>query len=143
MIQHELSREILKPIGEVFMFINDTSKAPLWLESCIELTQVSNEPKRVGTKLHYVYNQGGQNREMDGAVTEYSEGSQLTMKFTDSQFDIQISFLLTPIPNGTLIKHSIAIESKGFFGKMMSKMIGAGNQRQIQNNMTRLADQLK
>ena len=142
MIQHELSREIMKPIGEVFDFIDDTSKAPLWLESCVEITQVSKEPKSTGTKLHYVYYQGGRNREMDGIITEYTRGNLLTMKFSDSQFEVQIGFRLTPIPGGTLVAHSIAIASKGIFGKMMTRIIGAGNQKQIQSNLARLQDQL-
>ena len=135
MMRSESSVEITKPVSQVFAFVEDHSKAPEWLESCAELRQTSSGPKQAGAAIHYVYREGGGNKEMDGTVTAYVKDRQLTMKFVDSKFGVQIEFLLGHSSQGTLVTHSIAIEVKGFFGRLMSGMIEAGNKRQVVNNL--------
>ena len=138
MIKSESSVEIAKSVGQVFAFVEDYSKAPTWLESCVELRQTSSGPKQAGAAMHYVYREGGGKKEMDGTITAYGRDRQLTMNFVDSKFGVQIDFLLGPSSQGTLVTHSIAIEVTGFFGKLMSGMIEAGNKKQVTNNLSRM-----
>ena len=138
MIKSESSVEITKPVSQVFAFVEDHSKAPEWLESCVELRQTSSGPKQAGAAMHYVYREGSGKKEMDGTVTAYFKDRQLTMKFADSKFGVQIEFLVVLAPHGTLVTHSIEIEVKGFFGKLMSGMIEAGNKKQVTNNLSRM-----
>ena len=51
MIEAQATLEISKPAVQVFALIDDLSKAPLWLESCIELRQTNDKPRVVGTML--------------------------------------------------------------------------------------------
>lgn len=138
MIRSESSVEIAKPVSQVFAFVEDHSKTPEWLESCVELRQTSSGPKQAGAAMHYVYREGRGKKEMDGTITAYVKDRQLTMKFVDSKFGVQIEFLLSPASQGTLVTHSIAIDVKGFFGRLMSGMIEAGNKRHVVNNLSRL-----
>ena len=138
MIRSESSVAIAKPGAQVFAFVEDHSKASTWLESCIELRQTSPGPKQTGATMHYVYREGSGKKEMDGTVTAYAKDRQLAMRFADSKFEVQIEFLFSSVAEGTLVTHSIMIEVKGFFGRLMSGMIEAGNKRQVVNNLFRL-----
>lgn len=38
MIRNESSIHVARPVGDIFAFVDDVSKAPSWLESCVEIT---------------------------------------------------------------------------------------------------------
>ena len=143
MVQSEASIEIAKSATDVFAYINDFSNAQSWLESCVQLSQTSSGARSSGTKLHYVYTQGGSSKEMEGFVSKYEEGTRLSLTFEDSQFEVTFDIELSPMPNATTVKQVIGISPKGLIGKLMSRMIAAGNQRQVQNNLSRLKRQLE
>ncbi|MBX7259804.1 MAG: SRPBCC family protein [Candidatus Hydrogenedentes bacterium] len=138
MIRCESSVLITKPAAEVFAFIDDFSRYPAWMESCVELRQTSGGPRSAGATLHYRHKQGGHEGEMTGVITDYEQGSRLEMKFTDSMFDVVVAFDCAPDSGGCLVTHSIAITLKNFMTKLMSPMIKSGNEKQVQSNVSRL-----
>ena len=138
MIQSESSLEIAQPSANVFSSINDLSKAPDWLESCVQLTQTSSGPISQGTTLRYVYNQDGDSREMKGFVSKYENGKRLAFTFEDSQFQLTIETEVSRTSKGTMVKQAIEINPKGSLVPAMSKMIAEGNKQQIHRNLSRL-----
>lgn len=143
MIRSESSIHIARPVGDVFTFVDDISKAPSWLESCAEIKQVSPGVKGVGTKLHYAYRQGGHVGEMDGVVTAYEKDGRLEMKYADGTFEVEIQFRFASEPGGTALAHSIAITPKRFLARLMSPMIRRMNCKQVADNLSRLKQQLE
>ena len=101
MIQKEISIEILRPVHEVFAFVDDASKAPEWLGPCVSLKQNSPGPRQVGTPLHYTYRQGGRTGEMEGEVTAHELDRHLAMKFQDKMFEVSLDFSFSATPSGT------------------------------------------
>jgi uncharacterized protein YndB with AHSA1/START domain len=143
MIEAQATLEISKPAVQVFALIDDLSKAPLWLESCIELRQTNDKPRVVGTPLHYEYRQGGRAGAMDGVVTAYDPGRQLAMRFTDDRFEVAIDFRLSASGSGTLVGHTVAITPKSLLGRLMSPLIQLGNRKQVVSNLARAKEILE
>ena len=134
----EASVSIMCPAAEVFAFLDDTARAPQWLELCTALEQRSPGPKAVGTALAYSYRQGARPGHMDGLVTAYEPGAALGMRFTDPKFTVQVDFLLGPGLTGTEVHHRIDITPASLVGRLMSPFIQFGNRRQVANNLDRL-----
>ena len=143
MIQNEASIHIARPVGEVFALVDDFSKAPLWLESCAELKQVSPGIKGASTQLHYAYRQGGHTGEMDGTVMAYEKNRRLEMQYADGTFAVEVRLRLAEAPGGTALTHSIAITPKRFFARLMTPMIRKMNGQQETNNLSRLKQLLE
>ncbi|MBI3450673.1 MAG: SRPBCC family protein [Acidobacteria bacterium] len=137
MIEAESSIEIERPAAEVFSFIDDFTRAAEWLESCVELRQTSAPPRAEGATLQYTHRQAGGGR-MEGVVTGYEPERRLSMKFTDSQFDVAIDFRIEAATAGTTVTHACAVEPKGTLARMMAPMIRSMNERQVGNNLSRL-----
>ena len=130
--------EVAKPIQEVFMFVDDDSKTPLWLQRCVELKQTSDGTKKVGTKLHYVYQQGKNTASMDGVVVAHDVNKYLSTTYTDKMFDVDIKFWFSPGPTGTTLKHGIEIKPKSLFGKIISPIIKFALPRQTRKDVEKL-----
>lgn len=143
MIEARATLEISKPAAEVFAFINDLSKSPLWLESCIELRQTDDKPRVVGTPLHYEYGQGGHARDMDGVVTAYEPGRHLAMRFTDHKFEVGVEFHVSALGSGALVGHTTTITPKSFIGRLMTPLIQLGNRKQVAGNLARAKELLE
>jgi uncharacterized membrane protein len=137
-IQNEASLHIARPVGEVFAYVDDFSKAPSWLESCAEIKQVSPGVKGAGTRLHYTYRQGGHTGEMNGAVTAYEKDGRLAMKYADGTFEVEVQLRFAGEPGGTALTHSITITPKRFVARLMAPMIRKMNGKQVVNNLSRL-----
>ena len=138
MIKNESSVEIHKPVSEVFAFVENFSQAPRWLTGCIELRREGEA--RSGAQMHYKYKQGAGAKAMDGVLATYERDRRLTLTFADKMFEIVVDFAFSPTAAGTRVDHSIAIEPKRFFAKLMAPLLRAGNRKQVEQNLSRLSE---
>jgi len=139
----EAVTDITRSPAEVFAFLDDTSLAPSWLTSCIEIRQTSPGPKGVGTTLHYAYRQGRRPGTMDGVVSAYAPGQSLGMQFSDASFAVEITFDLSPRPRGTQVRHACRITPRSLMGRLMSPLIQLGNRQQVTQNLKRMRELLE
>ena len=138
MIRCEIGLDVARPGAEVFAFVDDVAKAPLWLSRCARLEQSSPLPKRVGSTLRYTYREGAGSGGMDGAVTEYQPGRRLVMRFTDKMFDVEVGFDFAPAGAGTRIEHAVTITPKPLMARLMAPLIRGATQKQIAQDSARL-----
>ncbi len=129
---------IARPAAAVFAVLDDTSRAPEWLESCVSLQSTAVSAKAVGATLDYHFRQGGHTGRMAGVVTGYAPGQSLGMRFTDPKFTVEVSFSLAPSGPGTEVRHAINIRPGSLIGRLMSPLIQLGNRKQVANNLERL-----
>ena len=130
--------QINRSPAEVFALLDNTSRAPEWLESCVAIRRISPGPKGVGATLHYSYRQGSRPGVMDGIVTAYTPGTKLGMRFTDSRFAVDVGFDLGPVGAGTQVRHECRITPASIMGRLMTPLIQLGNRRQVHHNLARL-----
>jgi uncharacterized protein YndB with AHSA1/START domain len=140
MIKNESSVEIPKPVSEVFDFVANFSQAPRWLTGCVELRREGEA--RSGTPVHYEFKQGAGTKALDGVLTTYERDRRLTMTFVDKMFEIVVDFAFSPTAAGTRVDHSITIEPKRIFAKLLAPLLRAGNRKQVEQNLSRLSELL-
>jgi uncharacterized protein YndB with AHSA1/START domain len=140
MIKNESSMEIPKPVSEVFAFVENFSQAPRWLTGCVELRREGEA--RSGTPVHYEFKQGAGAKALDGVLTSYERDRRLTMTFADKMFEIVVEFAFSPTAAGTRVDHSITIEPKRIFAKLLAPLMRSGNRKQVEQNLSRLSDML-
>ena len=143
MIEARATLEIAKPPSEVFAFMDDLSKAPLWLMSCTVLRQTTDTPRVVGSPLHYEFLQGNRPGEMDGVVTAYEPGRRLAMRFSDDRFEVTVEIRVVTAPSGSALAHSVGITPKSFLGRLVSPLIRMGNRKQVASNLARAKEILE
>ena len=143
MIHCEIGLEVARPCPEVFAFVDDVTKAPLWLSRCARLEQSSPPPKQVGSTLRYRYKEGAGSAGMDGTVTEYEPERRLAMCFTDRMFDVEVAFRFAPAGAGTRIEHAVTITPKPLMARLMAPMIRGATQKQIAHDTARLKELLE
>jgi uncharacterized protein YndB with AHSA1/START domain len=124
----------------VFGVVDDFTQAPRWLESCVELTQVSAGARVDGARLRYVFDQAGRRSEMAGVLVSYEAGRRIVMKFVDARFEVMVGIELERTDAGTSVTHTIEIQPKAFLARLMSPLIRAGNRRQVTANLRRLRE---
>lgn len=142
MIRAESTIEVAQPASAVFGFVEDFSKAPSWLEGCVELTQTSPGQHRIGSALRYLHRVGGRPGEMSGLITEWDEGRSFTLGLEDARFEVTFEVRVSRASAGTIVRHAIEILPKSFVGRLMSPLIGMGNRRQVRQNLARLTKEL-
>src|SRR5258705_13973416 len=106
MISMRAETQIGKSPAEVFAYLDDLQKTPLWNLRCVEVKQTSDGARSVGSKLHYRYKEGGRKGEMQGEVTAYEKPQRLAMRYVDKMMSVDVAFELTAASGGTQLVHS-------------------------------------
>ena len=138
MIRCEIGLEVARARSDVFAFVDDTKKAPLWLSRGVGIEQTSPPPKRAGTTLRYAYKEGGRAGTMEGAVTAYEKDRQLTMRYTDRMFDLEVGFRFETSAVGTRVDHAIELTPKPFMARLMAPVIRGASRKQIAHDTAAL-----
>ncbi|HTE06172.1 MAG TPA: SRPBCC family protein [Planctomycetota bacterium] len=138
MIEADGEIEIGRAPAQVFAWVTDPARAPEWLEGCTELALQPPGAWGAGAALRYAHRLGGHEGRMDGFVTTYEPPRALVMRFADAMFAVTVSLRLHPAGAGTRVEHAVAIEPKGFAGRLMTPLIRAGSSRQVLANLARL-----
>jgi uncharacterized membrane protein len=144
MIRHVDSIEIDRPVGEVFAYIDDEQNTPKWLQRCTGLVRTSAGPKKVGSTLHYTYQQGKREGTMEGSVTAHEVNRRLAMHFKDAMMEVDVGFrFFDRGENRTEVQHGIEINTKTFVAIMMRPLISIMTRKNTHRDLTRLKELLE
>jgi hypothetical protein len=106
---------------QVFVFLDDFKKTPLWLKRCEGVAKEGHGPNRVGDKLRYAYREGNHHGIMDGNIVVHEQDRQLGYKYYDNMFSVAVEFRMEPRADaGTRLTHRIEIKPHS----LMAKLIG-------------------
>ena len=108
---------------QVFIFLDDFKKVPLWLKRCEGVAKEGHGPNRVGDKLRYAYREGNHHGVMDGNIVAYEADRRLGYKYYDAMFSVAVDFHMEPKAEGdegTRLIHRIEIKPHS----LMAKLIG-------------------
>ncbi len=120
---------------QVFVFLDDFKKTPLWLKRCEGVAKEGHGPNRVGDKLRYAYREGNHHGIMDGNIVAHEEDRQLGYRYYDAMFSVAVEFRMEPKPDaGTRLTHRIEIKPHS----LMAKLIGFSVRNRIPKQ-TRMA----
>ena len=108
---------------QVFVFLDDFKKVPLWLKRCEGVAKEGHGPNKVGDKLRYAYREGNHHGVMDGNIVAYEADRRLGYKYYDAMFSVAVDFHVEPgngADAGTRLTHRIEIKPH----TLMAKLIG-------------------
>jgi uncharacterized protein YndB with AHSA1/START domain len=129
MIATVAETHIGKSPDEVFGYLDDLEKTPLWNTRCVEVKQLSPGSRAIGAKLLYRYKDGGRQGEMDGEVVAYEKPRQLSMRYVDKLMSVSVAFDLTAQGSGTQLVHSVQIEPRSLLIKLMTPIIRSATRK--------------
>ncbi len=122
---------------QVFTFLDDFKKVPLWLKRCEGVAKEGHGPNQVGDKLRYAYREGNHHGVMDGNIVTYEADHRLGYKYYDAMFSVAVDFRMEPKAasgEGTRLVHRIEIKPHS----LMAKLIGFSVRNRIPKQ-TRMA----
>ena len=111
---------------QVFVFLDDFKKVPLWLKRCEGVAKEGHGPNKVGDKLRYAYREGNHHGVMDGNIVAYEADRHLSYKYYDAMFSVAVEFRIEPRPSGddgTRLIHRIEIKPHSLMAKIMGVMV--------------------
>lgn len=111
---------------QVFIFLDDFKKVPLWLKRCEGVAKEGHGPNKVGDKLRYAYREGNHHGVMDGNIIAYEPDRRLSYKYYDAMFSVAVDFHMEPRAagnDGTRLTHRIEIKPHSLIAKIMGVMV--------------------
>ena len=127
------SAVIKRPIEEVFTFVADQSKLPLWQSGVLEAGVTSEGPIGVGTTYRYIAQLLGRKMETSGEIIEYVPNSKYSFKATSGPFPLRGGFNFERVNGSTRINLAIEAEAGGFF-KLAEPIVTRMIRRQFKTN---------
>jgi uncharacterized protein YndB with AHSA1/START domain len=142
MIQHEVTFEVPRPVGEVFDYLSDVTKTPQWLARCVKLEQLSPGPLATGSKLAYTYREGGRQGSMEGEAATVDRNRALLFRYWDKMFKVQVGFDFEAAGAGARVRHHIQIEPVSFMMKVVQPLIRMATVKQTAKDIAKLQELL-
>ncbi len=142
MIKVKHSVVIDRPLAEVFTYVTDIEKMPVWSSEVEKAWKTSEGPMGKGTTASSVAKLLGRRVENTVEVTEYELNRKYFLKPTSGPVTGDIEFHFESLAGGT--KVSIALEAEtGAFFKLGEPIVNRMLQRQYETNAATLKDLLE
>jgi uncharacterized protein YndB with AHSA1/START domain len=137
-----ISVVINRPVEEVFAFVADQSKIPLWQSFVAEAGLTSEGPMSAGSTYRYTFQLLGQRIETTGEFPEYEPNSKYSFKATSGPFPIKGGFICEAVEGGTKVTMWGEAEFGGFF-KVAEPLALRLFMRQLETSLKSLKDILE
>jgi uncharacterized membrane protein len=142
MVTVKMNVIINRSIEEVFSFVSDVDKIPLWAGPVTEAKLTSEGPVGVGSTSTKVQHILGRKMDADYEVTEYEKNRKFSEKTTSGPLDIESRITLEAANGGTKVNVEAEIETGGFF-KIAEPVFANVIKRQVNTDFENLKDMLE
>ena len=142
MIHLELTQFISRSSEEVFTYLTDPGKLPLWQGMVEEAHQETDGPIEVGARVTEVRTFLGRRMESTLEVTAHEPGRKFDLKVIKGPVPFQVHHTLTPSDGGTEVTVVADGETGGFF-KLAEPIVARPGQRQLEADFATLKDLLE
>jgi uncharacterized membrane protein len=137
MVNIKSNLTIKSPIDQVFSYVSNVEKIPLWAGPVTDAKWTSEGPIGVGstsTKSQHIL---GRKMVSDYVVTEYEENIKFSEKTTSGPIEIESSILLEAVDGGTNVIVEAEVEAGGIF-KIAESVLGGIVKRQVSTDFETL-----
>ena len=111
----ERSVVIGKPVDEVFAFLTDVDKLPLWVSKMVATRRTSDGPLAVGSTWHGVATIMGRPVESGHLVTAFEPDRRYAYQTTTSPLPGKLDYRFEAIPEGTRVSVVAEVKPTGVF----------------------------
>ena len=137
----EYTIEIPKSPAQVFAFLDDVARTPLWFSRCTEVEKLDPGANGLGTRLRFTVRQRGDSTgTMEGSIAGYARDQHLAFRMSDKVFEVTIDLELAAIATGTRVAHRIDVVPRGIVGKLLQPVIRRVLPAQVAIDMAKLRD---
>ena len=133
---------INRPLAEVFNFVADPGKFPLWQPFVIAAEITSKGSIAVGATYSYSFKAMGQVIETSGVITEYQPFSRFSYKSTSGPFLINGGYRFVAKDRFVEVTAYGSAETEGYFA-IANAMIGLVLGRQLNTMLQTLKETLE
>ncbi len=142
MISIQATIVIARPIAQVFAFVADVSKRPLWCEGTLESKQTSAQPLATGATFHETFRLFlGLRGEADNEITDFELNKRIDIAATSGPTRGKMILTFEPVDGGTRVTEHIE-QRFARFGFLEPLFKGMG-QRKLESDLVRLRTQLE
>ena len=128
---------VSRPPAEVFEHLTDPDKLVRWQEGLIEMRKESDEPLRVGARLHEVRTFLGRRASSTLEVTRYEPARAFSIKALSAPLPFEVHQTLEPENAGTRI--TVVAEARvGRFMRLATGVAIKAAERQTRDDFQRL-----
>lgn len=142
MTKVERSIVIDRPVDEVWEFVHDPAKDPLWQTMLVESEQIADGPMGVGTKVREVRHFLGLRVETAWEVTEYEPNRRSGIESISGPVPFRGGYVLEPVDGATKLTAAGALDGHGFF-KLAEPIFARMTARELEANLGHLKDLLE
>jgi uncharacterized protein YndB with AHSA1/START domain len=131
---------IKAPVATVFELIDDPEKTKLWIEELVntEYPEGLNRDQPVGTKFKQQLREGRKVITYDGEVTAYEKLKLLAIKLSNPDFQVSVSYHLTPVEAGTQLDYEADFNSDKWYFKLFGPLFKVFNNSILRKQMAKL-----
>jgi uncharacterized protein YndB with AHSA1/START domain len=131
MIRFTISTDIDRPVGEVFAYVTDPAKLPIWQTNTVSVTQEGDGPVRVGTRLREVHRgPGGKELPSLVEVSELEPDRTFALRMLEGPLPIHGRIELEPTSSGTRMAFTAHGEPTGLM-RLAQPLLRIGIKRQF------------
>lgn len=142
MIKIRNSFQINRPVEEVFAFVTNIDKLPLWAGPVTEAKQTSEGPIGVGTTQTQTAQFLGRKVETNQEVTEYELNKKFSTKATSGPLPMEVRYTFESVDGGTMVQLEGDVAAGGFFA-LAEPIAGRMLQRQTDADAVTLKELLE
>ena len=142
MVTVKMNVIINRSIEEVFSFVSEVDKIPLWAGPVTEAKLTSEGPVGVGSTSTKVQHILGRKMDADYEVTEYEQNRIFSEKTTSGPLVIESRIILEAANGGTSVTVEADVEAGGFF-KIAEPVLANVVKRQVNTDFGNLKDLLE
>lgn len=134
------SMVIAAPAERVWALIDDQENLKRWMDGLEETTYPDgiDRSRPVGTRFVQRIREGGRVSEYQGVVTAYDHLKHLGIEIGNRAFTMAVDYRLTPVPGGTRLDYSAAMQRGGGFVRIMVVLFGWLTRKILRKQMTKL-----
>jgi uncharacterized protein YndB with AHSA1/START domain len=139
----EASTVIARPVEDVFAYLIDPGKLPVW-DSSIVSAESTGDPMTVGNQTHGVSKVLGHRFEWTTELTEISMPRRAVYASIAGPMQFTVTNTFESVPEGTKYTYAVDAESGlgGVFGKLADPVIAKAQTHTIRANLATLTDLL-
>ena len=141
MIRHAASIHLDHPAQQVFSFLVDLQKLPMWQSNLIKTETLTEGPLRVGSRFREVRKLRGRKSEIEGEISAFEPNQRLATK-TVNQPHVTISYALDPEDGGTRLSYQFAMQTTGLM-RLLEPMILGSVRKESDSDLQRLKQLLE
>ena len=139
------SIEIARTPEEVFAYIDQVDRHPEWQEKLVSSERETEEPLRVGSRIHQVRRVPGGPREFTIEVTEHDPPRKISWRALNGPVRPVGTVTVEPLADGSRSRLTVQIDPRGhgLFGKLIAPLAGRDVDKQVPKDHARLKELLE